>query len=62
MAHSRAAGSAALHTPTDLSADATSAVTEVLNPLVAVAPQRRGDDEPTRSFYRRDREAHLVSV
>ena len=37
MAHSRAAGSAALHTPTDLSADATSAVTEVLNPLVADA-------------------------
>lgn len=37
MAHSRVAGSAALHTPTDLSADATSAVTEVLNPLVADA-------------------------
>src|SRR6516162_10998865 len=37
MAHSRAAGSAALHMPTDLSADATSAVTEVLNPLVADA-------------------------
>jgi starvation-inducible DNA-binding protein len=37
MAHSRAAGFAALHTPTDLSADATSAITEVLNPLVADA-------------------------
>src|SRR5246127_2440805 len=37
MAHSHAAGSAALHTPTDLSAGATSAVTEVLNPLVADA-------------------------
>ena len=37
MAHSRSAGSAALHTPTDLSANATSAVTEVLNPLVADA-------------------------
>ena len=37
MAHSGAAGSAALHTPTDLSPDATSAVTEVLNPLVADA-------------------------
>jgi starvation-inducible DNA-binding protein len=37
MAHSRAAGPAALHTPTDLSANATSAVTEVLNPLVADA-------------------------
>ena len=37
MATSRAAGSAALHTPTDLSADATKAVTEALNPLVADA-------------------------
>jgi starvation-inducible DNA-binding protein len=37
MAHSRVTGSAALHTPTDLSANATSAVTEVLNPLVADA-------------------------
>ena len=37
MAQSRATGSSALHTPTDLSADATSAVTEVLNPLVADA-------------------------
>jgi DNA-binding ferritin-like protein len=37
MAHSRAAASAALHTPTDLSADATSAIIEVLNPLVADA-------------------------
>jgi starvation-inducible DNA-binding protein len=37
MATSRAAGSAALHTPTDLAPAATKAVTDVLNPLVADA-------------------------
>jgi starvation-inducible DNA-binding protein len=37
MAHSRAAGSAALHTPTDLGTDATQAITAALNPLVADA-------------------------
>ena len=37
MATSRMAGAAALHTPSDLSADATRAVTEALNPLVADA-------------------------
>jgi starvation-inducible DNA-binding protein len=37
MAHSRAAGSAALHTPNDLGAEATEAITAALNPLVADA-------------------------
>ena len=37
MATSLRAGSAALHTPSDLTAEATRAVTEALNPLVADA-------------------------